>query len=288
MTVQVRAGHRAPLFAMLRGITKVPLYVILLAGAVVSAFPIYWMIVAGTRSTADIYSSPPVLLPGGFLGTNWRSLFEGTTFLGNLGVSLLLATAYTILAGLVSAMAGFALAKYQFRGRQALVTVMLMMMTIPYQVTLVPLFEMMSAFGWLDTFQGALLPTLLNAFGVFFMRQTFLQFPNELIEAAQIDGASDSRIFFGIALPAVRPAAAVLALVLFMAQWNSFLWPLLVLVSPEKFTAPVYLASLIGLTATDYGVLMLGTAVATLPSLLIFLLFQRQFVSGIVAGAVKA
>ena len=129
MTVQVRAGHRAPLFAMLRGITKVPLYVILLAGAVVSAFPIYWMIVAGTRSTADIYSSPPVLLPGGFLGTNWRSLFEGTTFLGNLGVSLLLATAYTILAGLVSAMAGFALAKYPFRGRQALVTVMLMMMT---------------------------------------------------------------------------------------------------------------------------------------------------------------
>jgi len=204
-----------------------------------------------------------------------------------MAVSVAVAVLYTVFAGLVSAMAGFALAKYTFRGRQALLTVIIITMTIPFQVTLVPLFELMTSLGWVNSLQAVVLPFSFNAFGIFFMRQSFLAFPSELIEAARIDGAGDFRIFYRIALPAIRPALAVLGLLLFMFQWNSFLWPLLVLTEPSMYTAPVFLATLVGLGQTDYGVLLLGTAIATLPTMILFLVFQRHFVSGILAGAIK-
>jgi len=269
------------------GVRSLLLHFVLIVGGAVSLFPIYWMFVAGTRPSSDIFSAPPALLPGDFLPSNFDNLFAGTTFAGNLLMSLAVASIYTLVAGLVSAMAGFALAKYPFRGRQALLIVIIVTMTVPFQVTLVPLFEMMTALGWLNSLQAVILPFTFNAFGIFFMRQAFLGFPNELMEAARLDGASDLAIFYRIALPAIRPALAVLGLLLFMFQWNSFLWPLLVLSNPDLYTAPVFLGTLVGLAETDYGVLLLGTAIATIPTMILFLVFQKQFVTGILAGAIK-
>ncbi|PJJ61870.1 carbohydrate ABC transporter permease [Compostimonas suwonensis] len=268
-------------------IRSIAIHVGLVLGAAISLFPIYWMFVAGTRQSADIYSAPPALLPGGELAANVTTLFQDTTFATNLLMSIVIAVVYTLLAGLVAAMAGFALAKYSFRGRQAILTVILLTMTIPYQVTLVPLFELMSSLGWINTAQAVILPFTLNAFGVFFMRQSFLAFPTELIEAARLDGAGDFRIFYRIALPSIRPALAVVALLMFMFQWNSFLWPLLVLTDPQLYTAPVFLGTLVGLSQTDFGALLLGTSITTIPTLIFFLVFQKQFVSGILAGALK-
>ena len=266
---------------------SVSVHALLIVGAIVSLFPIYWMFVAGTRPSSDIFSKPPALLPGDFLLNNLDRLVTGTTFAGNLLMSLAIAVVYTIVAGLVSAMAGFALTKYPFRGRQAFLVIIIVTMTVPFQVTLVPLFEMMTAFGWLNSLQAVVLPFTFNAFGIFFMRQAFLGFPNELMEAARLDGAGDLGIFYRIALPAIRPALAVLGLLLFMFQWNSFLWPLLVLSDPVLYTAPVFLGTLVGLAETDYGVLLLGTAIATIPTMILFLVFQKQFVTGILAGAIK-
>jgi len=270
-----------------RKASSLALHIVLIIGGLVSLFPLYWMVVAGTRPSSDIYSAPPALTPGSALLANLSRLFDGTTFASNMAVSVAVAVLYTVFAGLVSAMAGFALAKYTFRGRQALLTVIIITMTIPFQVTLVPLFELMTSLGWVNSLQAVVLPFSFNAFGIFFMRQSFLAFPSELIEAARIDGAGDFRIFYRIALPAIRPALAVLGLLLFMFQWNSFLWPLLVLTEPSMYTAPVFLATLVGLGQTDYGVLLLGTAIATLPTMILFLVFQRHFVSGILAGAIK-
>ncbi|KQW05961.1 ABC transporter permease [Leifsonia sp. Root4] len=269
------------------GMRSLLLHSVLIVGGIVSLFPIYWMFVAGTRPSSDIFSAPPALLPGDFLPENLDNLFAGTTFAGNLLMSLVVAAVYTTVAGLVSAMAGFALAKYPFRGRQALLIVIIVTMTVPFQVTLVPLFEMMTTLGWLNSLQAVILPFTFNAFGIFFMRQAFLGFPNELMEAARLDGASELGIFYRIALPAIRPALAVLGLLLFMFQWNSFLWPLLVLTNPDLYTAPVFLATLVGLGEADYGVLLLGTAIATIPTMILFLIFQKQFVTGILAGAIK-
>nr|WP_244984573.1 carbohydrate ABC transporter permease [Actinomadura citrea] len=184
-------------------------------------------------------------------------------------------------------MCGYALAKYRFRGRRLLLGAVLATMMIPFQVLLVPLFQMMASLGWVDTYQAVILPFLANSFGIFLMRQAFLGFPDELIESARIDGAGDLRIFYRVVLPVVRPQFGALVIFTFMTQWNAFLWPLLMLNTEDKYTAPVALYTLIGQSHVDYSGLILGSFLATLPLMLIFFLFQKQFVSGLLGGAVK-
>jgi lactose/L-arabinose transport system permease protein len=268
---------------LVRGLATVGLIV----GAVVSLFPFYWMVVAATHSTPDLFTSPPPFLPDGQLLANLAALQEEVGFVRVIGNSLVIAVIGTVFGALVSALAGYGLAKHRFRGRGLLFGAILATMFIPYQVTLVPLFQLMSALKWLNTYQAVVLPFLASAFGIFLMRQGFLSFPDEIIESGRMDGAGELRIFYGLVLPAVRPQLGALVIYTFMTQWSAFIWPLLMLNREEQYTIPVALNTLIGQSHVDYAGLMLGSSIATLPILIVFLVFQRQFIAGLLGGAVK-
>jgi lactose/L-arabinose transport system permease protein len=259
----------------------------LAAGAVISLFPFYWMVVASTHATPDLFKSPPPFLPAGNILNNLVALQDEIGFMRVTANSLGVAAVYTLLSSVVSAMAGYGLAKFRFRGRGVLFAAILATMMIPYQVTLVPLFQMMAALHWINTYQAVVLPFLANAFGIFLMRQAFLSFPDEIIESGRIDGAGEMRIFYGLVLPSVRPQLAALVIYTFMSEWNAFIWPLLVLSKEDLYTIPVALNTLIGQSRVDYAGLMLGSFIATLPVIVIFLAFQRQFIAGLLGGAVK-
>lgn len=282
-----RTRTRPPAPHRVRLLGRAAAVVALTAGALVSALPFYWMVVASTRDNAELFASPPPFLPGGRLLHNLvalqHSIGFGRVMLNSVGVSVV----YTVLSSLISAMCGYGLAKYRFRGRGLLLGLVLATMMIPFQVLLVPLFQMMASLGWVDTYQAVILPFLANSFGIFLMRQAFLGFPDELIESARMDGAGDLRIFYRIVLPVVRPQLGALVIFSFMTQWNAFLWPLLMLNSEDRYTAPVALYTLIGQSHVDYAGLILGSFLATLPVMLLFFLFQKQFVSGLLGGAVK-
>ncbi|MEV6103889.1 carbohydrate ABC transporter permease [Streptomyces sp. NPDC051940] len=260
---------------------------LLLAGAVLSLVPFLWMAVAATHSTSELFDSPPPFLPGGKLLENLARLQDTIGFGRVMANSLGIALVHTALSSLVSAMCGYGLAKYRFRGRGLLLGVVLATMMIPFQVLLVPLFQMMANLGWVDTYQAVILPFLANSFGILLMRQAFTTFPDEILESARIDGSGELRTFYQVVLPCVRPQLGALVIFTFMGAWNSFIWPLLMLNSEEKYTVPVALNTLTGLTRVDYSGLMLGSLLATLPLMLLFLLFQRQFVAGLLGGAVK-
>lgn len=266
---------------------RVLFVLLLLVGAVISTAPFYWMVVASTHDNSELFESPPPFMPGGRFMHNLveleHSIGFGRVMLNSAGIAVV----YTVLSSLISAMCGYALAKYRFRGRGLLLGAVLATMMIPFQVLLVPLFQMMASLGWVDTYQAVVLPFLANSFGVFLMRQAFLGFPDELIESARIDGAGDLRIFYQVVLPVVRPQLGALVIFTFMTQWNAFLWPLLMLNTEDKYTVPVALYTLIGQSHVDYAGLILGSFLATLPLMLIFFLFQKQFVSGLLGGAVK-
>ncbi|MER5612588.1 carbohydrate ABC transporter permease [Streptomyces sp. NPDC002215] len=260
---------------------------LLAAGAVVSLVPFLWMAIAATHSTSDLFHSPPPFLPGGRLLDNLARLQDtigfGRVLLNSVGIAVV----HTVLSSLISAMCGYGLAKYRFRGRGLLLGAVLATMMIPFQVLLVPLFQMMASVGWIDSYQAVILPFLANSFGILLMRQGFVDFPDELLESARIDGSGELRTFYQVVLPCVRPQLGALVIFTFMAQWNSFIWPLLMLNSEDKYTVPVALNTLTGLSHVDYSGLMLGSLLATLPLMLLFLLFQRQFVAGLLGGAVK-
>lgn len=262
-------------------------WLLMAAGAVVSVAPFYWMLVASTHDTTELFRSPPPFLPGDDLLRNLTSLEETIGFSRVVLNSLGTAVVYTALSVLVSAMGGYGLAKFRFRGRGLLLAVILATMMIPFQVLLVPLFQMMASIGWVDSYESIVIPFLANSFGIFLMRQAFLDFPDQLIESGRLDGAGDLRIFYRIVLPVVRPQLGALVIFTFMGQWNSFIWPLLMLTSEDKYVLPVALSHLTGLTHVDYSGLMLGALLATLPLMLVFFVFQKQFVSGLLGGAVK-
>ncbi|MFE9611319.1 carbohydrate ABC transporter permease [Streptomyces sp. NPDC006012] len=260
---------------------------LLALGAAVSFVPFLWMAIAATHSTPELFRSPPPFLPGGRLLDNLRRLQDtigfGRVLLNSVGIAVV----HTTISSLLSAMCGYGLAKYRFRGRGLLLGAVLATMMIPFQVLLVPLFQMMASLGWIDSYQAVILPFLANSFGILLMRQGFVDFPDELLDSARVDGAGELRTFYQVVLPCVRPQLGALVIFTFMSQWNSFIWPLLMLNTEDKYTVPVALNTLTGLSHVDYSGLMLGSLLATLPLMVIFLLFQRQFVAGLLGGAVK-
>ncbi|MEH7224484.1 carbohydrate ABC transporter permease [Bacillus sp. JJ1566] len=267
--------------------SKILIYGLLLIGVIISIGPFYWMMVGSTLPTGQIFSLPPKLSPGDFLANNFASLKESLGIARIFWNSIFIAIIYTVLSTLIAAMAGYAFAKYRFKGKNVIFFIILCSLMIPYQVTLIPLFELMVTFNWLNTYQAIILPTLASPFAIYLMRQNMLAIPDSLIEASRVDGAGEIKIFFTIVLPVVRPALAAVSIFLFMSQWNSLIWPLITLNSKDMFTLPVALSSLIGLARIDYGQLMLGTALSTLPIMVFFLLMQKHFISGILGGSVK-
>ncbi|MFI1170961.1 carbohydrate ABC transporter permease [Streptomyces melanogenes] len=251
------------------------------------AVPFYWLAVAATHSSQEIFASPPPLLPGGHLLQNLHTLQDSAHFGRVILNSLGIAVVYTLLAGAVCTLAGYGFATYDFRGRELLFGLLMLGLVVPTQVTLVPLFRMMADLQWLDTYQAVIAPNLALPFGIFLMRQSMAALPKELLDSGRMDGCGELRLFWRVALPPMRPALAALGIFLFLYQWNDFVWPLIVLREGTSFTIPVALASLQGLDETDYGAILAGTSIAAVPMAVVFLLLQRHFVSGLLAGAVK-
>ncbi|MEV5240471.1 carbohydrate ABC transporter permease [Streptomyces cinnamoneus] len=252
-----------------------------------SLFPLLWTAVAASRDNARLARTPPPLWFGGRLLENLGSAWTDA----NMGLALFNTTlvAGTVALGTVffSTVAGFALAKLRFRFRRALLLLTVGTMTVPPQLSVVPLFLVVARLGWTDQLQSVVLPTLVSAFGVFFMRQYLVEaLPTELIEAARVDGASSWRVVWHVVLPVARPAMAVLGMLSFVQAWNDFFWPVIAL-TQENPTVQVALTGLGRGYVPDQAVVMAGALLGTLPLLLAFTLFGRQIVGGIMRGAVK-
>ncbi|RZU71878.1 cellobiose ABC transporter membrane protein [Micromonospora kangleipakensis] len=266
-------------------------YLALTLTAFLSIFPIYWMFVVASRTSDAMGQVPPPVTPGGSLGANIARLFENTDayFLTGLINSAIVAGTVTVSVVFFSTLAGFAFAKLRFRGRNALLLVIVATMMVPTQLGVIPLYMLMTKLNWNDRLPAVIVPALVTGFGVFMMRQYAGQaVSTELIEAARMDGCNTARIYFHVVLPALRPAAAVLGLLTFMTTWNDFLWPYAVLNDPENPTVQLSLRALSDGYYQDMSQVFTGTAIATLPLLLVFIVFGRQIIGGIMEGAVKA
>lgn len=266
-------------------------YITLTAACLLSVFPIYWTFIVATRTNDVIGSVPPPMTPGGNLVRNISKLFNNyeAHFFDGLVNSAIVATVITISTVFFASLAGFAFAKLRFRGANVLLLLIIATMMVPTQLGLIPLYMLMVKFNWHNHLQAVIVPFLVTGFGVFMMRQYASQaVSDELIEAARVDGCSTFRIYWSVVLPALRPAAAVLGLFTFMQTWNDFLWPFVVLNDPENPTVQLSLRLLSVGYYQDYSLVFAGTAVATLPLFIVFVLFGRQIISGIMEGALKA
>jgi cellobiose transport system permease protein len=264
-------------------------YATLAVSVLLAAGPLYYMVVMASRPNSDITSLPPPLTPGAMLAENVGRVFANQDVMFGQAMvnSVLVAGAATVSVVVLSALAGFAFAKLRFKGRNALLLIVIGTMMVPVQLGLVPLYMLMGKLGLAGSLPSALLPFLVSGFGVFMMRQYAAQaIPDELIEAARVDGASTTRIFFSVVFPVLRPAAAVLGLLTFMERWNDFLWPYLTL-DAEHPTVQVALSRLSGGYYTDQALVMAGTLLGTLPLVLVFVVFGRQIIGGIMQGGVK-
>jgi cellobiose transport system permease protein len=267
-----------------------PAVVVLAFVTALSAFPLYFMVVMASRPNSDITSVPPPLTPGGELLHNIDRVLSNPdiTFGKAVVNTLLVAGVATFSVVLFSSLAGFAFAKLRFVGRQPLLAFVLLTMMVPVQLGLIPLYMLMSKLHLSGTLPAVTLPFLVSGFGVFLMRQFVVQaLPDELLEAARLDGASILQTFWYVVMPVLRPAAAVLALLTFMERWNDFLWPYLVL-DLDHPTVQVALSRLAGGYYTDQALVMAGTLLGVLPLLVVFILFGRQIVGGIMEGGLKS
>ncbi|MEV1286401.1 carbohydrate ABC transporter permease [Micromonospora sp. NPDC049679] len=263
----------------------------LVLGVILSLFPFYWMIVIASRSNDAANSWPPPFLPGGNLGENVRRVLGNTdaNIVQGLLNSVLVAGTITAATVFFGSLAGFAFAKLRFRGKNALLLIILASMMVPIQLGVLPLYLLMAKLEWLNTMPAVTVPFLISGFGIFMMRQYAEQaVPNELIEAARVDGCSTWRIYWHVVVPALRPAAAVLGLLTFMEQWNQFFWPFVVLADPANPTVQISLRTLNSAYFADTSQIFAGTLIATLPLFIVFILFGRQIIGGIMEGAVKS
>ncbi len=264
------------------------IYLVLVALALLTLFPFYWMFVLATHSQSSIFSAPPPVWFGEFLERNFSTLQARLPFIRNIWNSFYIALMATVTTMFFASLAGFAFAMYDFRFKKQLFTFVIASLLIPPLLGIIPYYLIIQYLGWLDTPRAVWFPAMASAFGIFLMRQYVASsMPRDLMDAARIDGASEFRIYWNVALPIIRPGLATLGMLTFIGQWNNFLGPLVVLSSRDKYTIPVALRTLQGQIATDWGAVLTGTALAVLPLLIIFVLASRQVIEGLVAGSVK-
>lgn len=264
-------------------------YAVLIPLSLFMVFPFLWMLVSSLKPASEIFAGT-TFLPAHPTLQHYAWLFGNTTLGESLWNSFYIAALATTLSLFFCALGGYGFAKFEFPGRTLLFNLMLVSMTIPFVVTMVPTFVMMrNIFHWVDTPWPLIVPGIANAFGIFFMRQNMLAIPSEVLDAARIDGASEPRIFLRVALPVSAPALASLAILFFLGSWNSFVWPSAILQSSDKFTMPLLIDSLTGLSVerTAYGELMAASVLNLLPLLIAFLFLQRRLYAGFLTGAVK-
>ncbi len=266
-------------------------YLFLAVTALFAAFPLYWMFVIATSTDEATSQLPPVVIPGDRFLANLDEVFslQDVYFAASLVNSVIVATAVTASVLFFCSLAGFAFAKLRFKGSRALMLFVILTLTMPNQLGIVALYIVMGKLGWNGTLLAVIVPGMVTAFGVFYMRQFIVNaVPDELIEAARIDGASTMRIWWTVALPAVRPALAVLGLLTFVATWNDFQWPLITLNGSDYPTSMVAVSDLASGNYVIYRRVLAGAFVATVPLLIMLVIGGRQIVRGIMEGAVKS
>ena len=268
---------------------KSSLYGILITVSLASLFPFYWMFVMATNSNETINQTPPALIPGSELVTNFQNVLGSIPFFRTMLNSLIVSTSITLGVILLCSLAGFAFAKIPFPGRGVLFVLILGTMMIPPQLGLIPTYFIITELGWLSDLKAVIVPGLMHAFGIFWMRQYIASaVPDEIMEAARIDGCSNFRMYWNIIIPTILPAFATLGIIVFMQIWGDYLWPLVVLKDQSMHTIQVALRSLMDDRVKDYGMILSGTFWATVPLIIIFLLFNRMFIKSITDGAVKS
>lgn len=267
--------------------SRLAYYAILVAGAAVMTLPFLWMLSTSLKSDQYVLTMPPEFFPQPLVLESYVRLAELFPIARMFCNSVILATATMLGQLLTSSMAAYAFARMRFRGGNTVFLFYLATLMIPFQVTVTPLFILMRFLGWIDTYQGLILPGIFSAFGTFLLRQYFLSIPRELEEAAFIDGASHWTVYWRIVVPLARPALGTLAVFAFMQSWNAFLWPLFVIRHPEMMTLPVGLATLHGRWLTRWNLVMAGSVITVIPMIIVFILAQRHFVRGIVLSGLK-
>ena len=263
-------------------------YLMVALGAVVMLLPFYFMFVFASHSRTEIFNLPPPLFFGDSFLANMEILTNKIPFWRSLGWSLYVGLASTALTLLFCSMGGYAFAMFEFRFKQPLFTLVMGTMLLPSFLGMIPSFMIMDAFGWIDQPRALYIPGAASAFGIFMMRQFISSaIPRELIEAARMDGCGELGIYWRIVLPLLKPAMGTLGLITFIASWNNFIGPLIVMRSPEMYTLPLALRSMQSPVNTEWGAVMAGSAIATLPLLVLFAISSRRLIDGLTAGAVK-
>jgi len=271
-----------------RGVGLSALHLLLIMGSAVMLVPFLWTISSSFKDVSDIFNFPPTLWPASPVLSNYTDLFSKAPFVRWYLNSIGVAVVSTALAVFFSALAGFGFAKYDFRGRTLLFKVLIGTLIVPGQLVLIPLFIMMSKIGWMDSYAALIVPGMAPAFGIFLMRQFMINsVPSEILDAGRIDGSSEFGLFFRLVLPLARPAIGALTIFTFLGSWNSFIWPLIILRSADKYTLPIGLQNLLGLYNQEYGMIMAAAFLVALPIIVLFMLMQRQFIAGLTVGSVK-
>jgi multiple sugar transport system permease protein len=272
---------------MKRALQSIALHAALVIAAILVAFPLFWMVSASFMPRGEAAMYPPRLLPTAPTLEHYRELFTRLNLGRSLLNSTIVASLSTVVSLLFNSMAGYAFAKLRFARRETLFGVMLALLVLPAQVGMLPLFLMLKQMGLVNTYWGVVIPMMASIFGIFLIRQFMLAIPNELLEAARVDGASEWTIYWRIVLPLSTPVLVTLAIFTFMASWNDFMWPLIVLTDDDRYTLPVSIANLVGEHVQDLELMMASSVLTVLPVLLIFLFLQRYYVAGIMMGSVK-
>ena len=272
---------------MNRGLAVVVVHGLLAGLVAVSLFPLLWMLSVSFMSPGEASTLPPPLLPAHPTLGNYRELFARLGMGRYVLNSLLIATTLTLGATLLNVMAGYAFAKLRFAGRERIFRSLVGALVIPAQVAMMPLFLLLKAMGLVNTLGGVIVPALAGIFGIYLVRQYAESIPDELLEAARIDGASEAAIFVRVIVPLLKPIIVTLAVFTFLASWNDFMWPLIVLTDETHHTLPVALAGLSREHVQDNELMMAGSVVTVLPVLALFLALQRHYIEGLLVGSVK-
>lgn len=266
---------------------SVLVYLLLVLGAVMALLPMIWMLSASLMPSGEASSYPPRFFPSRVTFDHYLDLFTRLDLGRYLLNSAFVAFVVTLTSLAINSMAGYAFAKLRFRGRDRLFRALSAGLVLPVQVAMLPLFLLLKNMGMINTYWGVIIPGLASIFGIFLVRQYALAIPDEMLDAARVDGASELRIFWSIVVPGIVPILATLAIWTFLATWNDFMWPLIVLSDESRYTLPVALANLAGEHVQDTELMMAGSVITVLPVMLVFLFLQRYYIQGVMAGSVK-
>jgi len=274
-------------FIMVRRADYVFTYILLIIGAIITIAPFLWMFFTSFKPEAEVFIFPPKLLPQEPSFSAYKTLFEKVNFGRTFMNSAIVTFSFTFINLFVCSLAGYAFAKIKFWGRDKIFYLFLATIMIPSQVTMIPSFMVLKHLGLLNNYFGLIIPGSASVFGIFLVRQFLLGVPDDLIDAARIDGCNEFAIYWYVILPLLKPVLATIAIFTFMGAWNDFLWPLIVMTSEKMYTLPVALAMLNGEHNTEWALLMAGAVVVTMPVLLVFFALQRYFIEGIAHSGIK-